>query len=341
MRRMIIAAVLGISLPFTTPAATEELTTVTMTTITEWKAVFGKVEARNNVPARSRIGGTLTEITVSEGTDVTEGQQIGTIYDAKLALQLDSIVAQVDALQSQLENAQTELTRGEDLLKRGVTTVQRLDALRTQVDVLTSQIESIEAEKRVIEQRAAEGAVLAPISGRVLTVPVTTGSVLMPGEVVSMIGGGGFYLRLAVPERHAAFLREGADIQIGEDGSTQTGKLAKVYPQIQNGRVIADVEMSELGSGFVDARVLVRLPVGETSALLVPADLVVTRMGLDFVTVKEGEHGTLRAIVPGEHHVIDGKSMIEVLSGLSEGENVTLTKDVAYTPAKDHGNDGH
>ena len=338
MRRMIIAAFIGLSLPFATTALAGEVT-VTTTTITEWKAVFGKVEARNNVPARARLGGTLTEIMVSEGTDVTEGQQIGTIYDAKLALQLDSISAQAGAIQSQLENAEVELTRGEDLLKRGVTTVQRLDALRTQVDVLKSQIEATEAEKRVIEQRAAEGAVLAPISGRVLSVPVTTGSVLMPGEVVAMIGGGGFYLRLAVPERHAAFLHEGADIQIGEDGSSQTGKLAKVYPQIQNGRVIADVEMPELGSGFVDARVLVRLPVGQAQALLVPADLVVTRMGLDFVSVKQGDHSALRTIVPGEHHTVNGHSMVEVLSGLNEGETVVPTTDVPHTPAKDGGHD--
>jgi multidrug efflux pump subunit AcrA (membrane-fusion protein) len=224
-------------------------------------------------------------------------------------------------------------------LKRGVTTTQRLDALRTQVDVLKNQIEATSAEKRVIEQRAAEGAVLAPISGRVLSVPVTQGSVVMPGEVVAMIGGGGFYLRLAVPERHAAFLNQGDDIQIGENGDTRTGKLSKVYPQIENGRVIADVEMGEIGAGFVDARVLVRLPVGETRALLVPSDLVVTRMGLDFITVKQGDHATLRAIVPGETHMIDGRAMVEVLSGLLEGEVLLPAAERSFTPTQDQSHD--
>ena len=335
MRRTIIATAIGLFLPFASAGLAEEK--VQLAEIIEWKAVFGKIEARNNVPARSRIGGVLTEIGVTEGTDIAKGQQIGTIYDAKLALQLESVSADIVAIQSQLENAQTELTRGEDLLARGVTTVQRLDALRTQVDVLKAQTAAAETQKRVIQQQAAEGAVLAPIEGRVLSVPVTQGSVLMPGEPVAIIGGGGFYLRIAVPERHAAFLREGSGILLGEEDLTQEGRLAKVYPQIENGRVIADVELDELGSDFVDARVLVRLPVGETRALVVPAELVVNRMGLDFVTVDENGHPALRTIVPGEHHLIDGREMVEVLSGVAEGEVLLPTEPVAYSPAKTEG----
>ncbi len=334
MRMTLLASILALILPALATAETEHA--ARLTTVTEWKAVFGKVEARDNVPARARIGGTLVEITVTEGTDVTEGQQIGTIDDAKLGLQLDSVEAQIDVLRSQLENAQTELTRGEDLLARGVTTAQRLDALRTQVDVLTNRIEATEAEKRVIAQQAAEGAVLAPISGRVLDVPLTQGSVVMPGEAVARIGGGGFFLRLAVPERHAAFLEEGADIQIGNDEAARTGRLAKVYPQIENGRVIADVEVEGMDARYVDARVLVRLPVGETRALLIPADLVTTRMGLDFVTVQQGDHRALRTIVPGQHHRIDGVDMVEVLSGLQAGEIITPSAPVTYTPSEGH-----
>lgn len=334
MRMTLLASVLALILPALATAETEH--TVRETKITEWKAVFGKVEARDNVPARARLGGTLVEIEVTEGSPVTEGQQIGTIDDAKLDLQLESVEAQIDVLRSQLENAQTELTRGEDLLARGVTTAQRLDALRTQVDVLTNQIESTEAEKRVIAQQEAEGAVIAPISGRVLDVPVTQGSVVMAGEAVATIGGGGFFLRLAVPERHAAFLEEGADIQIGDVDETRTGRLAKVYPQIENGRVIADVEVKGMDARYVDARVLVRLPVGETRALLIPAELVSTRMGLDFVTVRKDDGPALRAIVPGQHHLIDGVDMVEVLSGLMAGETVIPSTAVTYTPSEGH-----
>ena len=294
---------------------------VTPRDVVEWKAVFGRVEARDTIPARSRIGGTLVSVDVSEGSDVTPGQVIATIYDAKLDLQLQSITAQIGALMSQLENAQTELTRGEDLLARGVTTAQRLDALRTQVSVLENQIESTRAQKRVIQQQEAEGAVLAPVAGRVISVPVTTGAVVLPGEPVATIGGGGFFLRLAVPERHAAYLREGLEIRIGDQAVT--GHLAKVYPQIENGRVVADVEVADLNSDFVNARVLVRLPVGTRQALLVPSEAVITRMGLDFVTIQGPDNAPVRrAVVPGDRHDIDGQAMTEILSGLAEGDKL-------------------
>lgn len=323
MKTTILSAALAVCLPVIAWADF----TVTNTMVTDWKAVFGRVEARDTIPARARLGGTLISIGVEAGTTVDAGEVIATIDDVKLGLQLLSIEAEIEGLQSQLENARSELERGEGLLQRGVTTTQRLDALRTQVSVLENRIVATGAQKKVIEQRRKEGAVLAPVAGTILTVPVTTGAVVMPGEVISMIAGGGFFLRLGVPERHAQFLKEGIKIQIGEEENAQPGTLAKVYPQIQNGRVIADVEVDGLSGEFVDARVLVRLPVGQSNALLVPVDMVLTKMGLDFVTVKSGGETVKRAVVPGEVHMTDNGAMVEILSGLKENDILVANYD--------------
>lgn len=284
--------------------------------VTEWKSVYGRIEARDRIPARARLGGTLVELSVAEGDTVTAGQELGRIVDEKLALQLKAVQANADALQAQLTNARAELQRGEDLLARGVTTVQRLDALRTQVDVLQGQIAAVQAQQLVVEQQAAEGAVLAPVAGRVLQVPVAVGAVVMPGEPVALVGGGGTFLRLAVPERHAIALTEGDAIGIEGPEGQATGKLARIYPLIENGRVVADVEVAGLSDRFVDARVLVRLPVGTREALLVPQTAIVTRQGLDFVTTTAG----LRTVVPGQRHEVDGVAMVEILSGLVAGD---------------------
>lgn len=295
--------------------------------ITEWKAVFGRVEARDRVPARSRLGGTLVTLEVEEGARVTQGQVLALVDDEKLRIRLEATDAQIQALTAQLANAKTELTRGEDLLQRGVTTVQRLDALRTQVDVLDSQIEAVRAERRVIEQQSAEGAVLAPLSGIVLLVPVTTGAVVLPGETIAEIGGGGVFLRLAVPERHAGHLTEGREIVIAREGAFFTGRLDKVFPQIENGRVIADVEVDGLDGLLVDARVLVRLPIGETMALMVPSDAVVTRFGLDYVPIKQGDGVVLRNVVTGQTALIDDAEMTQILSGVNAGDIVVADHD--------------
>lgn len=300
-------------------AAMAETVVLEPVAITEWKAVYGRVEARDRIPARARLGGTLVELAVAEGDEVAQGDVLARVVDEKLGFQLSALDAQRGALEAQLTNAKAELTRGEELLAQGVTTVQRLDALRTQVDVVTGQIAALEAQRQVVEQQAAEGAVLAPVAGRVLDVPVATGAVVMPGEAVAQLGGGGIFLRLAVPERHAGDLTEGDAIEIEGASGTVTGRLAKVYPLIENGRVVADVEVEGLTDRFVDARVLVRLPVGERDALLVPEAALVTRGGLDFVAI---EGAGLRAVVPGAEVTVEGAAMVEVLTGLKAGDAV-------------------
>lgn len=313
-------ALVALSLSFA--ARAEGPYTVQPAPMTDWKAVYGQVEAKDMIPARARLGGTLVDLSVSEGDQVQAGQPLGRIVDEKIAFQLGAVDAQLNALTAQLENAQAELARGEALLSRGVTTAQQLDSLRTQVNVLEGQIAAQQAQRRVVEQQQTEGEVLAPISGRVLTVPVAKGAVVMAGEPVATIGGGGFFLTLAVPERHASALTEGDTITIETSEGDKEGVLAKVYPSIENGRVVADVDVPDLDAGFVNARVLVRLPMAEREALSVPADLIRTHAGLDFVVVQEGETLSERAIVPGTRFVVDGVEMVEILTGLQGGETV-------------------
>ncbi|WP_149587009.1 efflux RND transporter periplasmic adaptor subunit [Tabrizicola flagellatus] len=310
--------------------------TVTAKPVTVWKSVYGSVEARDRIPARSRIGGTLVELSVNEGDLVTAGQEIARIVDDKLDFQLAAIAAQREALSAQLANAEVDLKRGEDLLKNGVTTTQRVDALRTQVDVLKGQIAALVAQADVVTQQAKEGVVLAPVAGRVLDVPVTKGAVLMPGEIVAVVGGGGTYLRLAVPERHATALDAGDKIRITEGGEDREGTLARVYPLIEGGRVTADVEIDGLPDSFVGKRMLISLPVAEREALLVPETTLVTRAGLDFVGLKTPEGVALRSIVPGETHVIDGIPMVEVVTGLAAGDVVLPASEATHAAEVGH-----
>ncbi len=293
-------------------------------TVTDWKPIYGTVAPRNDVPARARIGGTISELLVTEGDDVTAGQRIATVEDEKIGFQIAAYDAQIEALQAQLATAETELQRGETLIQRGVTTRQQVDQLRTNVDVTRGQLAAAQAGRAVVVQQGAEGDVVAPEDGRVLTVPVTKGAVILAGEPVATIGSGGLFLRLAVPERHAAVLKEGDAIRIGTGmgagGPAMEGRLAKVYPQIEGGRVTADVEVADLPGAFVNARVPVELPVGERQALLVPVAAVTTRSGIDFVTVMEGGAEVPRAVVTGEPMA----DRVEVLTGLAAGDEVVV-----------------
>lgn len=289
-------------------------------TVPEWKAVYGRVEARDSLAARARVGGTLVSLDVSEGDAVKAGQRIAVVRDDKVDFQISALDAQMKVLEAQLQNAEADLTRGQTLVDKGVTTSQRLDQLRTQVDVFRNQIAATEAQRQVIVQQGAEGDVLAPADGKILTVPVTKGSVLMAGETVATLGGGGFFLRLSIPERHATLLKSGATLAVETTGGPLDGRLAKIYPQIEGGRVTADVEVPGLPTDFVDARLLVRVPVGTRLAMLVPANAVTSRSGIDTLRVTSGSGEIDRTVMLGERYGSD----VEVLSGLAAGDTVVL-----------------
>lgn len=286
------------------------------------KPVFGRVESRDTVLARSRIGGTVLELRIATGDAVSAGQVLAVVADEKLALQAQAVSARLRALEAEKSNAQNELERAQALIARGASTQQRVDQFRTQLEVLTNQIVATQADRALLDRQAEEGAVLAPGAGRVIETPVTAGAVIMPGEVVARIAGGGLFLRLALPERHADLLEIGAPAPIERGGGALPGRIVKIYPLIAGGRVSVDVEADGLGDFFVGQRMLVRVPVGRREALTVPAAALVTRSGLDFVRLRVAQGVREVAVVRGAMVETPQGPQIEILSGLRAGDTV-------------------
>lgn len=320
------AAFLALAVASTVPSWASEYT-IQPIERPDLKAVFGQVESRDIVPARARIGGTIVSLAVEEGSAVKAGDIVATVVDDKLALQLSAVDARIKALQAQLGNAQSELDRATKLFQTGVVPKNKVDLLQTNVEVLTNQIASAEADRAVLGQQQQEGNVIAPAPGRVLSVPVTKGSVIMPGETVARIAGGGYFLRLSLPERHAAHIKVGDEVLVGGRGMTDLastgtmghGRVVKVYPEIDGGRVLADAEVKDLGDFFVGERTRVWIPVAKRSIVAVPENAVTTRYGIDYVQVG----GADVPVIVGAHFEQNGARLVEILSGLAAGDTVT------------------
>ena len=296
------------------------------------KAVFGQVQSRDVVPARARIGGTIVELSIEEGSAVKAGDVVAVVVDDKLALQLDAVDARLKALAAELANAQTELDRAKKQLQTGVVPKSRVDQLQTQVDVLTNQVTAAEADRAVLLQQQAEGSVIAPAPGRILSVPVTRGSVVMPGETIARIAGGGYFLRLSLPERHAGHIKVGTEVTVGSRGMMDLGEKApagqgrvvKVYPEIEGGRVLADVEVEGLGDFFVGERTRVWIPVAERTVISVPEPAIVSRYGIDYVKVVGAAGEVDVPVIAGASFDEAGTRKVEILSGLTAGDKVVL-----------------
>lgn len=311
---VLIAAVLA------DPAvARGETYTVRTQTVPDRKAVFARVESVDTTQARTRIAGTIEQLAVDEGDHVDAGARIARVVDPKLGLEIAALDSRIGAARAEVKLARIELARTRTLRQRGTVSESALDAARTKVDVAEGTLAALQAERQVVAERQIEGDVLAPTAGRVLDVPVTDARVVQPGEVIATIACDCFILRLHLPERHARFIHEGDEVMVGERGlavgdqALRVGQVRQVYPQLDNGRVVADVDAPGLGDYFIGERTRVYVATGQRRTFVVPAGYVFSRAGVSYVWVR----GTGSVAVQRGQTLAEG---VEILSGVRDGD---------------------
>jgi RND family efflux transporter MFP subunit len=292
--------------------------------VVDRKAVIATVEPIHQLVARARIGGTIAALTVKEGDTVAAGAALAEVADQKLALQMQALDSRIASLQSQRDQARVDFDRIAELQKRGVSSQTQLDQAKTNLDVAESNLAALRGDRGVIAQQATEGAVLAPGAGRILSVPVSVGRVVLPGETIATMAEDLYILRLQLPERHARVLRAGDKVSIGARGLADEGAVGLregvvriVYPEIQGGRVIADVEVPGLDDYFVGERTRVYIDTGKRNAIVIPTSFVYRRAGVSYVRLAGGDEVVVQ---PGEIHENGGVASVEILSGLRDGD---------------------
>jgi len=317
--------VLGAEAPLA-PASFE----VKLEEVDDLKSVYATVRSRDLVDARVRTPGTIATLKVDEGDSVTQGEVLALVGDPKIALRINALDARMVALQSRLETSDAELKRALTLKERGVTSQARVDQVQTAYDVALNELKSARAERSVIETESEEGQVLAPASGRVLKVPVTEGSVVLAGESIATVAAKGYLLRLELPERHARFIKVGDPIRVSarglspEDAPLAVGRITQVYPELKNGRVIADAEVPDLGGYFVGERLLVWISAGKRQGFVVPRAYIFKRYGLDYVRLDEGSGKLADVVVQTGRTIRDasGLELTELLAGVEAGDRL-------------------
>lgn len=302
---------------------------VKLSQVDDLKSVYATVRSRDVIEARVRTPGTIATLKVDEGDLVTQGEVLALVADPKIALRIKALDARLVALQSRIETADAELKRALTLKERAVASQARVDQAQTAYDVAVNDLKSARAERSVIETESEEGQVLAPASGRVLKVPVTEGSVVLAGESIATIAAKEYLLRIELPERHARFIKVGDPIRVGARGlgadaaPLAAGRITQVYPQLTDGRVIADAEVPGLGNYFVGERLLAWISAGKRDTFLVPRSFIFKRYGLDYVRL-EAKGGSPEDVVVQTGRSADDAAteMVEVLAGLEAGDKL-------------------
>lgn len=298
--------------------------------VDDLKSVYATVRSRDLIEARVRTPGTIATLKVDEGDSVKQGEVLALVGDPKIALRIKALDARMVALESRLETSDAELKRALTLKEKGVASQARVDLAQTAYDVALNELRSARAERSVVETEIEEGQVLAPASGRVLKVPFTEGSVVLAGEGIATIAAKGYLLRLELPERHARFIKVGDPIRVGargpgpEEASLATGRISQVYPELKNGRVIADAEVPDLGTYFVGERLLVWISAGKRQTFIVPRSYLFKRYGLDYVRLWGSDGAPADIVVQTGRNTRDasGQEMTELLAGVRAGDRL-------------------
>lgn len=291
------------------------------------KAVFATVESQTIVPARVRTGGTIVSLSVREGDLVRQGQVIAVLTDRKLAQQIAALDAGINGLKAQQAQAQAEVDRNVALFDNGVTSKTAMDQLRTALALASSGLKARQAERAALEEQITQGQVLAPATGRVLTVPVAVGAVMMGGEAVAMVATEQRVIRMQLPESNARSLVVGDMVRIEGDGLSSPTSITQtpitlIYPQITQGVVQADMKIPDAGGYFVGQRVRAWVPMEPRPALVVPAAYLVTRFGMDYarLRVKDGQEVDAPVVRGQTVRLQSGEEGAEVLAGLKPGD---------------------
>jgi HlyD family secretion protein len=202
----------------------------------------GRIEA-TQVDVSSKYPGRLAEVTVEEGSSVTQGEIIARISSPEYEAQLRAAQADVqnakDALvaaeseivsrKSALEFAKSDFERGQELMKSGFITKQvfeqrkrnydsavaAVQSFTSQRDQAQSKIKNSEAEVERIESIIKDMTLVSPRIGRVQYQLARAGEVVAAGApIVTILDLTDVYMTIFLPAAEAGRLTVGDEARI-------------------------------------------------------------------------------------------------------------------------------
>ncbi len=244
----------------------------------------------------------------------------------------------------ELDSAKTDRDQAEESLEVAKASIRDLDTELVRIEssghdvkIAEAQAKGDEIELEDARQRLEDTRVASPIDGVVVERDVQVGQIIASG--VSNVGGGTsvmsladlsrIYILVSVDESDIGRIRTGQRARITVDAHpdlTFHGEVVRVATKGANTSNVVTFEVkvevkganAELLKPEMTANVEI-VAADKTGVLLVPITAVRQRRGERFVEVVKGDGATeQRPVVAGMN---DGE-MIEIESGLEEGENV-------------------
>jgi RND family efflux transporter MFP subunit len=329
--------------PDTVPAAGEQAALRRISTlrilareVPQRAAVAGVLEARRSVKLFAETQGRILEVGAEELDRVEEDQLLVQIDPVLAEIAVEKAAAMRAKPESELSPARSNLERRGSLADRHVVSESVLDDAENEARVAEAALRESRAELRRARDDLARKTVRAAFAGVLREFHVEVGEYVRVGQelgelldlktarttigladhqVVHVKAGQG--VKVSV-EAYPNEVFEGTILRVGMAADERTKKFP-VEVELPN-------EEARLLPGMV---VRVRLELGDRRArLVVPRDATIDEFGLRFVYVVDRSQGgvsTLRRRRIQVRPLAFRPAELEVISGLSEGEEIAIT----------------
>ena len=316
------------------PTIIEEVGKVVRQDLVEALIVRGTITALPNDDVRisALVPGRVMMLTVAEGDAVAAGQVVAEIDPRPLEDQKRQAAAVVTQSKAALENAKLHLERTERLYKRGIAAGKEVEDARADQAAAEAGLESANAALDIADRQLSRTKVTSPIAGSVVKRLVNVGEQVdgtAAQPLIEVANVDVVELAANVPSEHLGVVRSGQAGEITSDAYKDqvfTGSVVAVAPAVDPATNTALARIRVTNSGrllkvgmFAQARVAIGQRKG---ALTVPPSAVARN--------EEGE-AAVYVVTNGVAQRVPVKlgletsGVIEVLSGVSEGQSILIS----------------
>ncbi len=304
----------------------ENVLTVKSETVIAGPIVSGELRPEREAVLRAQLGGSMLQVSVTEGQAVRSGALLGRIEARTQEDVLRSAASAVRSAENQLTVAQREAERTQTLVSAGALAARELDLARNNVASADAQLADARSRLVTAEKQLSDAVIRAPISGIVASRAVNAGDVVTPGaELFTVVDPSSMRLEASVPSDSLSELRVGAAVTFQVRGYAQpfTGRLERIAPQTDSVTRQLPIFVSIPNEGgrlvgglFAEGRVVTQ----SASGLVVPANAVNTAGGSPWALRVVGGKAERVDVALG---LRDPRTeRVLVTSGLAEGDTV-------------------
>src|SRR5262245_38865784 len=305
--------------------------------------VVGNLIGEATVAVAPRTAGRLQDVFVRLGDRVTRGQRIAKIEDFEIVEQVkqaeaaqDVAAATIRQREADLQLALTNVERSRNLFQRQLLPKQTLDDNEARYQAAVAQIDLAKAQSTQSKARLDElrinlsnTVIVSPVNGFVAKRGVDPGAfVSQNAPIVDVVDISRVRLVVNVVERDLKELRSGATAKVEVDafpGEMFQGRIARVAPVLDPATRTAPIEIEIPNADFrlkpgMYARVGITTD-NKKETLTVPVDAVADLGGRRGVFQHLNGIAIFRTVEIGT----EGEQLIEIVGGLTEGDQVITT----------------